>query len=50
MFIGDINEGIEFYKKNKDKAKAMVEAGQKYVIEKYNHKEIFNQWKNALQV
>lgn len=49
IFLGDIMEGLEFYKNNPEKVLAMIQAGQQYVLDTYNHKRICEQWVSAFQ-
>jgi len=49
IFLGTIEEGIEFYKNNPDKVLEMIKKGQEYVLDKYNHKEIAQQWARAIE-
>lgn len=49
IFLGPIEEGIRFYKQNPEKVMDMIKKGQEYVIEKYNHKVICDQWLDALK-
>jgi len=47
-FLGDIFEGIDFYKNNPEECKRQVLAGQKYVNKNYNDKIITKQWEKAI--
>jgi hypothetical protein len=48
IFIGGISEGIEWAKRNKDKAYEMVRLGQNYVKEIYGDARIADQWEFSL--
>jgi hypothetical protein len=49
IFLGSIEEGLEFYKKYPERVIDMIKKGQEYVLEKYNHKAICEQWVNAIE-
>tara|TARA_X000000368_G_scaffold408314_1_gene388806 strand:+ start:279 stop:1238 length:960 start_codon:yes stop_codon:yes gene_type:complete len=47
-YFGDIGEGLQWVKKNKNIAKQMIVEGQKYVLQNYTLKEICKKWKMIL--
>jgi len=49
IFIGPLDQGIQFLKDNPDKVKQMVKDGQDYVREKYSDVVIKQQWKSAVE-
>lgn len=48
IFLGSIEEGIDFYKRNPQEVEVMIKNGQQYALDNYNHKKVCEQWVSAL--
>lgn len=48
IFIGTIEEGLEFYRDDPEAAYTMIKNGQNYVLDNYNHKKVCEQWVAAM--
>jgi hypothetical protein len=49
IFLGSIEEGLDFYRNNPEKVLEMIKKGQEYVLTKYNHKAVTEAWMKALE-
>jgi len=50
IWIGDMKEGLKYYLDNPTEVYNKLIEGQQFVADRYNHKEIFNQWKIPLSL
>jgi len=48
IFLGPFTEGMKFYKESPEKVIEMIEGGQQYVKDLFNHKEVAADWDKAL--
>ena len=48
-YFGNIGEGLNWLKNNKEEAKKMIDSGQKYVLENYSLNKITDKWKVLLK-
>lgn len=49
VYLGDVKDGLEFYRDNPDTVRRMVESGQEHVQEVFSPESVLEAWKIAIE-